>query len=260
MKISIITATYNSGRTLQRTIDSVREQDYATIEHIIIDGGSTDETLRIIEKNKSSISVFVSEKDNGIYDALNKGIKLATGSVIGFLNSDDVYYNQQVISEIVTHFESKKADVVYGSIVYQTKQKMSNKIIRYWESNEFDSRSLRFGWMPPHPTMYCLKEIYDKYGLYDDSYKIAADYDFILRVFKEPLVVKSYIPFVLVKMDVGGVSNNSLSNIYKKTIEDYKAIKKNKIGGISTLILKNFRKLNQFVAFRGKILPCSTCL
>lgn len=253
MKVSIITATYNSEKTIQRTINSVIHQDYENIEHIVIDGGSTDNTLKIIQKHKDSISMFVTEKDNGIYDALNKGIKLATGDIIGFLNSDDVYYNKHVISKIVNIFEKKKTDLIYGNLVYQTKENSSNKIIRYWKSNTFENSYLKYGWMPPHPTLYCTKEVYNKYGLYNDSYKIAADYDFILRVFKETALIKTYIPTVLVKMDIGGISNKSLVNIYKKTIEDYKAIKKNRIGGIVTLLFKNFRKLNQFTRIQRKI-------
>ena len=246
MKVSIITATYNSGKTIQRAIDSIASQDYNNIEYIIIDGGSTDNTLQIISENQDKISKFVSEKDKGIYDALNKGIRLAGGEIIGFLNSDDVYNNKYIVSKIVNSFEKKKADIVYGDLVYQSKDINNEKTIRYWKSNIFNLDYLKYGWMPPHPTLYCTKEVYDRYGLYDDNFKISADYEFILRVFKEPSLVKTYIPNVLVRMDMGGISNNSLMNIYRKSKEDYNAIKRNDIGGFFTLLCKNFRKLKQF--------------
>lgn len=247
MKVSVITATYNSENTIQRTIDSVIGQDYKDIEYIIIDGGSTDRTIHILEENTDKISYFISEKDNGIYDALNKGIKLATGDIIGFLNSDDVYYSQCVVSRIVSFFENEKSDVVYGNLIYQSRKVGENKIIRFWESNLFDIKLLKFGWMPPHPTLYCTKNVYDVYGLYNTEYRISADYDFILRVFKQNSLKKTYIPQILVKMDVGGVSNNSFSNICIKSKEDYLSITRNGIGGITTLLLKNIRKIRQFI-------------
>ena len=256
MKVTIITATYNSGKSLQRTIDSVGAQDYADIEHIIIDGGSTDDTLEIINKNKAKISKVISEKDEGIYDALNKGIKLASGDIIGFLNSDDVYTNKYVVSRIVNCFNIRKSDVVYGNLVYQSKDEENKKTIRYWRSNVFSPGCLKWGWMPPHPTLYCRKEIYEKWGLFDDSFKISADYDFILRIFKQPDVSKSFLPTIMVKMDVGGVSNGSVKNLIKKSTEDFKAIRKNKTGNIFTLVYKNIRKISQFNSYRNCKVKC----
>ncbi len=250
MKVSIITATFNSDKNIQRTIDSVVSQDYPDIEHIIIDGGSTDNTLKIIESNKHKISTFISEKDKGIYDALNKGIKMATGDVIGFLNSDDVFTNKHVISRVVNCLQIKKSDVVYGNLVYQSKDEENKKTIRYWRSNVYSPGCLKWGWMPPHPTVYCKREIYDTWGLYDDNLKISADYDFILRVFKQPTVSKSFLPTIMVKMDVGGVSNSSVKNILQKSFEDFKAIHRNQTGNILTLIFKNIRKLNQFNSYK----------
>lgn len=250
MKISIITATYNSEKSLQRTIDSVASQDYKNIEHIIIDGGSTDKTLSIIKSNLNHINTYISEKDNGIYSALNAGIKLATGDIIGFLNSDDVYNNQYVVSKIVNSFQVKNCDVVYGDLIYQSKNIADQKTIRYWKSNVYHSGCLKYGWMPPHPTVYCKKEIYEQYGLYNEKFQISADYDFILRIFKEPLIKKTYLPSVMVKMDVGGVSNGSAKGIIKKTKEDYQAIRQNKVGGFYTILCKNFRKISQFSKLR----------
>jgi glycosyltransferase len=257
MKVTIITATFNSDKNLQRTIDSVVNQDYPDIEHIIIDGGSTDNTLQIIESNKHKISTCISEKDKGIYDALNKGIKMATGDVIGFLNSDDVFTNKHVISRVVNCMKIKKSDVVYGNLVYQSKEKEERKkTIRYWRSNVYSPGCLKWGWMPPHPTVYCKREIYDTWGLYDDKFKISADYDFILRVFKQPTVSKSFLPTIMVKMDIGGISNKSVKNILQKSIEDFKAINRNGTGNLLTLFFKNIRKVNQFNSYKNYKIKC----
>jgi glycosyltransferase len=256
MKVSIITATFNSEKSIQRTIDSVASQDYAHIEHIIIDGGSTDNTINIIKKNNNKISNFISEKDNGIYAALNKGIKMATGNIIGFLNSDDIYTNKHVISRIVNCFNIKKTDLVYGNLVYQSKDEQNKKTVRYWRSNVYNPGCLSYGWMPPHPTLYCKREVYEKWGLYNENFRISSDYEFILRVFKQPTVSKAFLPTIMVKMDVGGISNNSLKNIILKTKEDYKAIKLNNIGGISTVLFKNLRKISQFNSLKNYKLRC----
>jgi len=257
MKVSIITATFNSEKNIQRTIDSIVNQDYHDIEHIIIDGGSTDDTLKILKENKTRISKYISEKDKGIYDALNKGIKLATGDIIGFLNSDDVFTNKHVISRIVNCFKTNKTDLVYGNLVYRSKKDNTNKkTIRYWRSNVYSPGCLKWGWMPPHPTLYCKREVYKDWGLYDETYKIAADYDFILRVFKQPSVSKSFLPTIMVKMDIGGTSNKSFKNMIRKSTEDFKAIHRNKTGNLFTVFFKNFRKLNQFNSVKNNRLRC----
>ncbi|MDD4968793.1 MAG: glycosyltransferase family 2 protein [Paludibacter sp.] len=255
MKISIITATYNSERFLQRTIDSVAAQDHADIEYIIIDGGSTDNTLNIIRSNANCITKFISEKDSGIYSALNKGIKLATGEIIGFLNSDDVYSNNHSISKIATCFEIKQCDVLYGDLVYQTKHNLNPKTVRYWKSNSFHSGCLKYGWMPPHPTLYCKKAIYDQYGLYNEQFKISADYDYILRIFKQPEIYKMYYPTVIVKMNIGGISNGSVNGIIKKTKEDLQALRLNKVGGYYTIAFKYLRKIRQLIKIRNSKFP-----
>jgi len=256
MKVSIITATFNSEKSIQRTIDSIADQDYKDIEHIIIDGGSTDMTLSIIHSNSNHSVRLISEKDNGIYDALNKGIKLATGDIIGFLNSDDVFSNLQVISKVVNYFSVKDCDVLYGNLIYQSKDDLNRKTIRYWKSNIFHPDCLKYGWMPPHPTVYCKKEIYSQYGHYDERFKISADYDYILRIFKEPSIKKAYLPAVMVKMDIGGISNGSARSILQKTKEDYRVIRQNKAGGFYTIIFKNLRKVIQFNKFRNPNLKC----
>lgn len=245
MRVSIITVTYNSEKTLQRTIDSVINQDYKYIEHIIMDGGSADGTIEIINKNQAYIAKSISEKDSGIYEALNKGITLSTGDIIGILNSDDVFAGSNIISKVVECFERNNSDILYGNLKYVSKSQQENKTIRYWKSNAFNPKKLKYGWMPPHPTLFCKKEIFKRYGLYNESLKIASDYDFILRIFRHQDLRIDFLPIVMVKMTVGGKSNGTLKNICKKSYEDLKAIKANNVGGFYTLILKNLRKLGQ---------------
>jgi glycosyltransferase len=248
MKVTIITATHNSGESLLKCIESIKSQDYKNIEHIVVDGGSTDNTLEIIKSNRNTITAYVSEKDSGIYEALNKGLRLSSGDIIGFLNSDDVLADNTTISQIVKAFETTACDVLYGDLLYKSKRNGdgNTKTIRYWRSNDFKEKSLKYGWMPPHPTLYCRKEIYDNLGFYEEKYRIASDYDYILRVFKNKHLKKLYLPITIVEMDMGGISNNSLRNIINKSSEDYQIIKKNHVGGFYTLIGKVTRKIFQF--------------
>ncbi|MDO6760256.1 glycosyltransferase family 2 protein [Tamlana sp. 2_MG-2023] len=247
MKVSIITATYNSADVIEHCMQSVLNQDYPNIEYIIIDGQSKDHTLNIVveyQKKYPNIKV-ISEPDSGIYDALNKGIQKATGDVIGFVHSDDFLANSSVISNIVKAFKSQNCDGVYGDLEYVDQQN-TNKVIRYWKSCDFDQKLLKKGWMPAHPTLFLKSDIYKKHGIFDLDFKIAADYDFILRVFKNPELRFVYIPEVITKMRVGGASNRSLKNIISKSKEDYKALHKNNIGSWNALIIKNVSKLSQF--------------
>ena len=243
MKISIITATFNNEQTITKTLESVAFQDYHNIEQIIIDGGSTDNTLKIVEKF-NHISKIISERDNGIYYALNKGILLSTGAIIGFLHADDFFVSSSILSKISLNFKKFSADAVYGDLDYVAFNN-THKIIRHWKSNLFETKMLRKGWMPPHPTFYVKKEVFEKLGKFDTDYNISADYELILRFLSNNIEVK-YIPEVFVKMRLGGISNRNLKNIIRKSKEDYKAIKKNKIGGIYTLFNKNFLKIHQF--------------
>lgn len=251
MKISIITATYNSYPQILDTLDSVQSQTYPELEWMIIDGGSTDLTKSVIHKNKI-VSQYISEPDQGIYDALNKGVKLATGDVVGFLHSDDLLASPQTLQSISEVFERTNADGVYGDLLYVRKED-TNKTIRSWKSKPFNRSNLKYGWMPAHPTLFLKKEVYDKHGLFDLSYQIAADYDFMLRILKDPELKFEYLPQVITKMRVGGTSNKSLSNILQKSQEDLRAIRKNKVStgwsgfAILTLLFKNLRKVGQFV-------------
>ncbi len=245
MTISIITATYNNQKTVEQTIQSVLNQTYANIEYIIIDGQSTDKTLTIVQKYKSRISKFISEADKGIYDALNKGVEIATGEVIGFLHADDFYTDESIVGKIAEIFKTQNTDSVYGDLEYVSASN-TKKTIRHWKAGQFNFKELKKGWMPPHPTFYVKKTIYEKYGNFNLNYKIAADYDLILRFLGKYKISTTYLPQVLVKMRWGGASNRSLSNIIQKSKEDYFALKKNKIGGLVSLFYKNFRKLGQF--------------
>lgn len=245
MTISIITATYNNEKTVGHTIHSVLNQTYPNIEYIIIDGQSKDRTLNIIGKYKNKISKVISEADKGMYDALNKGIKIATGEVIGFLHADDFYKDEKVVEKIAGVFKTKNTESVYGDLEYVSAVN-PDKIIRHWKAGQFSIKELKKGWMPPHPTYFVKKEVYNKLGGFNLNYKIAADYDLMLRFLGKHKISTSYLPEVLVKMRWGGTSNRNLKNIIQKSKEDYIALKENNLGGLKSLILKNFRKLGQF--------------
>ncbi|MBN2167253.1 MAG: glycosyltransferase [Marinilabiliaceae bacterium] len=244
MTITIITATYQSSATLQSAIESVLNQTANNIEYIVIDGGSTDGTIELLKKYDNRIKWF-SEPDNGIYDALNKGISKATGDYIGFLHADDLLASDTIIEKISTIINETNADAVYGNLVYISKYDTS-KVIRYWKSCKFNPSLLKKGWMPPHPTLYIKRKFYDSIGIFNIQLKIAADYDFILRLFSLPGISTFYINDVIVKMRIGGTSNRNIKNIIKKSKEDYWALKHNKVGGIMSLFLKNISKINQF--------------
>lgn len=247
MKISVITICYNSAHSIGDAIQSVLAQTYPNVEYIVVDGKSKDTTVEVIKSFGSGISKFVSEPDKGIYDALNKGIKMATGDVIGFMHSDDLYANNEILTKVAALFEKEKTDSVYGDLEYVYKDDTS-KVLRYWKSGAFSIPKLRMGWMPPHPTFYVKREVYEKYGLFNINLKISADYDTMLRFLGKHHITTAYLPEVMVRMRVGGASNRSLKNIIRKSKEDYQAIKDNSFGSIFTLIFKNLRKITQFIA------------
>ena len=246
MKVSVITACFNSVSTIRDTIESVLSQDYSYIEYIIIDGASTDGTTDIINFYKDKISTFISEPDQGIYDALNKGINLATGDIIGFLHADDVYTNNKVISKVVSFLNQTRLDGCYGDLVYVNKNNI-NQIVRYWRSGDYRKQRFKTGWMPPHPTLFLKKSIYEKYGLFNEKFQISADYEFIIRTLYKNNVTVGYIPEVLVKMRLGGESNRNIKSFIRTTIEDYKAWKYNDLsGGFFAILFKKIRKFRQF--------------
>lgn len=245
MKISIITSVYNNQETIAEAIASVLSQTYPDIEYIIIDGGSTDGTVGVVKPYQDRLATFISEPDKGIYDGLNKGIKLATGDIIGFLHSDDLYEDNQVIGKVAQAFMDYGVDSVYGDLTYVDKNDPT-RIIRYWQSGGFSLNKLRHGWMPPHPTFFVKRDVYERYGLFDTRFKIAADYDLILRFLGKQQISTHYIPSILIKMRVGGASNKNWKNILRKSTEDLQAMKNNGIGGIFSLVIKNLSKLQQF--------------
>ena len=248
MQLTLITATFNSESNITTCLDSIVNQDYDNLEHLIIDGKSSDNTLGIVKsyQEKYPCIKYISEKDQGIYDALNKGIKLAKGDVIGFIHSDDFLFADNIISNIISLMTTKKLDGVYGDLQYVDKHD-TTKVLRNWKSSEFNRKSLKKGWMPPHPTLFLKKEVYDKHGLFDLTYKISADYDYILRIFSDSQLKFGYMPKVITRMKIGGTSNRSLRNIITKSREDYKAIKNNKVGNLLTLTRKNTSKFKQFL-------------
>lgn len=246
MKISIITAVYNNKAFIAECINSIRFQDYQDFEHILIDGNSNDGTIDVIKDNLHDKLQWISEPDKGIYDAINKGLVMASGDVIGLLHSDDVFARDDVFSLINQVIESENVEVVYGDLQY-VKRDHIDSVIRFWQSTNFEEGMLKKGWMPPHPTIFIRKEILKQIGFYNLSYKIAADYDWMLRLFSLSKLRAFHIPLVITKMRIGGASNKSLINIIRKMIDDYRALKSHNIGGFYTLFLKNFSKLSQFV-------------
>jgi len=248
MKISIITATYNSANNISSALESISGQDHLEVELVVVDGASQDKTLDIVRNNFTRELEVISEKDKGIYDALNKGITKATGDVIGFVHSDDFLASKEILSKITRIFQEEKVDGIYGDLQYVNKEETS-KVIRYWKSEAFKPELLKKGWMPAHPTLFLKKEVYEKHGLFNLNYNIAADYDLMLRIFSDPTLKFKYLPEVITKMRVGGASNRSLKNIKLKSQEDLKALRANGIKNpLKVLAYKNFSKLGQFVA------------
>ncbi|UDQ77219.1 glycosyltransferase [Pectobacterium brasiliense] len=245
MKVSIITATYNSAKTISDTLKSLNAQTYPDIEYIIIDGGSKDNTLSLIKSSCSRVSAIISEPDKGIYDALNKGILSATGDIVGFLHSDDFFSYPDAVKDIVDAMRESNADAVYGDLNYISSTD-NDVVVRKWVSGGFDINKMKLGWMPPHPTFYMKRSCYQRFGSFDLSYRISADYDSLLRYLWIHKVTVKYIPKVIINMRVGGMSNRSLSNMIMKTKEDVKAMKSNKLPWLSAVAGKNLSKIPQF--------------
>ncbi|NQV76935.1 MAG: glycosyltransferase [Lutibacter sp.] len=248
MKISIITVVFNNSHTIRSAIISVLSQTYKDIEYIIIDGASTDGTLEIINEYSRKISIIVSEKDNGIYDAMNKGIKKATGDIIGILNSDDLYYDDFIIETIVNKFiNDKNLEVLYGNLIYVDKNDIS-KVVRKWISCEYHTNFFEYGNVPPHPSLFLKREVYSVVGLFNLEYKLASDYEFMLRVFKKYSFKIKYINHFLVKMRLGGITNKNITNIYLGNIEILKAWRNNALKIPILFIPKRIlKRLSQYI-------------
>ncbi len=246
MKISIITSTYNSELTVRDTLNCIQQQDYPDIEHIIVDGKSSDKTLQIV-KEFGHVSKIISENDNGIYDAMNKGISGATGEVIGILNSDDIYTSPQVVSTIAKVFADSNVKTTYADLQYVQSNNL-NKVVRTWKAGNFSRRNFYYGWMPPHPTFFVRKEVYNKVGLFNISLRSASDYELMLRILIKYEIPTHYISQVIVKMRAGGMSNASFKNRITANKEDRMAWKLNGLEPhFFTLYAKPIRKISQFL-------------
>lgn len=249
MKVSLITVVYNAEKYIEDCIKSVIAQTYQNIEYIIVDGASTDNTLSIVDQYKSKITHLVSEKDKGIYDAINKGLSLSTGQIVGVLNADDMLASADIIAEIVKCFEIQQSDAVYGNLNYVNSEDTS-KITRKWISKQFAKKDIEIGWMPAHPTFYVKRELFEKYGNYSLDFGTAADYELMIRFLYHSQVNATFLDQLIVKMRVGGVSNSSLKQRYLAFKNDYAAIKENQIPyAFITLLIKKLSKIPQYLHF-----------
>jgi glycosyltransferase involved in cell wall biosynthesis len=226
MLVSIITVCYNSKATISAAIQSVIDQDYKNIEYVIIDGGSTDGTLDIIRCYENNVSVMVSEKDDGIYDAMNKGLRMSTGSIIGILNSDDFFPKSDVISKVVESFSESKTDIIFGNVVFVEQDNIFKKV-RKINPNNFKPWKLRFGWMPPHPATFIKRTIYDGFGIYNKNYKSGADYEFFVRVLLRQSQQYMHINKDLVHMRLGGTTTSGMSSYWRTSLEMVRSLREN---------------------------------
>jgi glycosyltransferase involved in cell wall biosynthesis len=247
MKLSIITVVYNNQRTIENAIQSVLSQSYQNLEYIIIDGKSTDGTIEIINSYRDKITYFISESDRGIYDAMNKGITLASGDIIGLLNSDDLFADSEVLKDVMSYFQSdEKLDILYGDLVYVKRDRI-NKIVRKWISRQYFPLFYERGNVPPHPTLFVRSKVYKEAGVFILSYKLAADYEFMLRVFKKYHYKIKYINRMMILMRLGGATNNSLKNIFKGNQEILLAWKGNNLR--VPIMLMPFRLIKKILQF-----------
>lgn len=246
MKISVVTAVYNRARTIGCSIDSTLSQEGVELELVIQDGESQDETLPVIGSRDDPRIALESCPDEGIYDAINRGISRARGEVIGLMHSDDFFAAPDVLARVACRMRDPNVDGVYGDLDYVSAVEIT-RVIRRWRSGDYHPDKLNRGWMPPHPTLYLRREVFDRWGLYDTTFRIAADYEAMLRYLIRGQIRLAYIPEVLVKMRVGGESNRSLEQIIRKSREDYRAMRLHGVGGIGTLAAKNIRKIGQFL-------------
>jgi glycosyltransferase involved in cell wall biosynthesis len=245
MKISVITVCFNAVSTIASSILSVIEQDYENVEYIVIDGGSTDGTIDVISRYSANISCFISESDAGIYDAINKGINQATGDVIGLLHANDCFAANDVLTLIAKTISEKKVDAVYSNLIFCNTK---GAIVRRWKSAKVNQLLLEMGWMPPHPTLYIKKEIYNRYGNYRLDFGTAADYELILRFFYRYKIKTCYIDTVFIKMLTGGISNKSILNHVTANVNDFKAMKIHRLRApFIAIILKPLQKVFQYL-------------
>lgn len=250
MKVSLVTVTFNSGKTLQDNIQSILLQSYSNIEYIIVDGLSQDNTVEIIKEYEDKFHgrlKWISEKDTGLYDAMNKGVKMATGDIVGFINSDDFYHRQEVISRVVDAFKDRTVQAVYGDVRFVNPKNL-NKTVRYYSSSRFSPEKFRYGFMPAHPTFFTYRKYFDEFGYYRTDYKIAADYELLIRFLYIHQLKAVYLPFDFLKMRTGGVSTSSYKSNILLNREIVRACKENGIWTCMPLLfLKYFIKIFEFV-------------
>jgi len=245
-KITIVTPTYNSAKTLTTNIQSIQNQSYTNWQHLIIDNVSVDKTIEIINTNYDSRRKIISEKDNGIYDALNKGISLADGEIISILHSDDIFFDNNTLMEVINKFENYNTDIVYGDLIYVKKNNL-NKTLRYWKSNKYEFGLFDKGWSPPHPAFFIKKEIHDKLGLYKNNIGNSADIELMYRMLEKHKISNQYLNKILVKMRYGGKSNNSLFQIFRQNLQILKFLNlKNPFQICLFIYLKIKNRISQF--------------
>lgn len=248
LKFSIITVSYNSAMTIEDTLRSVINQNYPNIEYIIIDGASKDNTVDIIKRYQDKLALVISEPDRGIYDAMNKGIKLASGDIIGFLNSDDLYAHHKVIAHVAKAFEADDIDACYGDLIYFSENSPAH-VKRYWQSRSFERGLFAKGFMPPHPTFFAKRERYQEWGGFDLSYPIGNDVELMMRFLEKNQCRSQYLPEILVHMRLGGVSNRSIKNIFLQNLQIFRAHQKMNlpISIFKFIGHKLFERIGQFV-------------
>ena len=247
MTISVITVTYNSAKTVADTMVSVAMQSYADIEHLVIDGASKDNTLDVVRSHARSQTRLISEPDDGIYDAMNKGLVEASGEIVGFLNSDDLYADASVLEKVANAFQDPAVEACYADLVYVSQN--NRRVVRYWKSRSFTKGDFAKGWCPAHPTFYVRKSVIERLGLFDRSYKLAADVEFMMRYLERGQIRAVYIPRVLVRMRVGGATNQSWKNIWKQNSEIFSALRKNSVtfSAVQFWVLKVFSRVWQYI-------------
>ena len=244
LKISIITVAYNAQNTIERCITSVLRQNFKNVQYILIDGKSRDNTLQIINKYKDSIDILISEPDSGVYDAMNKGIAVATGDIIGTINADDFFADDEVLCNIAKVFNEQDTNILYGDLDYIDP---NDKVIRKWRSGKYKKGMFNWGWMPPHPTFYCRKTLFDNFGIYRLDYGSAADYELMLRFIHLNNINAYYLNKVMIKMVIGGLSNKNVANRVQAMRFDLKAMRNNNIFlPMVTILFKPLRKVAQF--------------
>lgn len=252
--VTIITVVFNGKAFIEDAILSILNQSYSNIEYILIDGGSTDNTIDILKKYNEQIDYWISQKDDGLYDAMNKGIGYASGDIIGILNADDILYDNYIIEKIVTAFNDSEALIVYGNLFYVDPSN-TNTIKRNWKSSPFKPGSFSKGWHPPHPSMYVKRSVYDQCGLFDASLSISSDFELMLRFFEKCRINSFYLNETFVKMRMGGASNNSLASIMRGNKNILFAFKKNgiKVNSFMYLLYRFIPKVMQLLKAKLRI-------